>query len=181
MERHRLAYLVAERCKSLDYSKVIHVAPERELSKWLRSKAKQYLSIDLYAEAMARMDITNLELEDNSQTLIWASHVLEHVIDDTKAIAELYRVLAPVGIAFIQVPIWRTKTFEDFTKSTPEERLKEFYQTDHVRLYGLDITRRFEEVGFSSEIVRAQDFGPDVLLECGLSFASTDEVFLFRK
>jgi predicted SAM-dependent methyltransferase len=181
MERHRLAYLVAGKCKNLDYSKVIHVAPEKELSKWLRSNSKEYLSIDLYAEAMAKMDITNLELEDNSQTLIWASHVLEHVIDDRKAIAELYRVLAPSGIAFIQVPIWRTKTFEDFTRSTPEERLKEFYQPDHVRLYGLDITDRFEEVGFSSEIVRAQDFGPDALLENGLSFASTDEVFVFQK
>jgi predicted SAM-dependent methyltransferase len=99
------------------------VAPEKELSKWLRSISTEYLSIDISAEAMAKMDITDLELEDNSQTLIWASHVLEHVVDDRKAIAELYRVLAPGGVAFIQVPIWRTQTFEDFNKSTPEERL----------------------------------------------------------
>ena len=181
LERHRLAFLVAKKCKKLDYSKVIHVAPEKELSKWLRSISTEYLSIDISAEAMAKMDITDLELEDNSQTLIWASHVLEHVVDDRKAIAELYRVLAPGGIAFIQVPIWRTQTFEDFNKSTPEERLEQFYQPDHVRLYGLDITDRFENVGFSSEIFRAQDFGPDALLENGLSFVSTNEVFIFQK
>jgi predicted SAM-dependent methyltransferase len=157
------------------------VAPEKELSKWLRSISTEYLSIDISAEAMAKMDITDLELEDNSQTLIWASHVLEHVVDDRKAIAELYRVLAPGGVAFIQVPIWRTQTFEDFNKSTPEERLEQFYQPDHVRLYGLDITDRFENVGFSSEIFRAQDFGPDALLENGLSFVSTNEVFIFQK
>jgi SAM-dependent methyltransferase len=139
LERHRLAFLVAKKCKKLDYSKVIHVAPEKELSKWLRSISTEYLSIDISAEAMAKMDITDLELEDNSQTLIWASHVLEHVVDDRKAIAELYRVLAPGGVAFIQVPIWRTQTFEDFNKSTPEERLEQFYQPDPVvwpRYYG---------------------------------------------
>lgn len=181
MERHRLAYLVAINCNNLDYSKVLHVAPEKELSKWLKSNSEEYLSIDLYSEAMAEMDITNLEIADNSKTLIWASHVLEHVVDDRKAISEMHRVLEPNGIAFVQVPIWPLKTFEDFTIVTPEERLKAFYQEDHVRLYGLDITERFEEAGFSSEIFRAQDFGPEALLEQGLSFASTNEVFVFQK
>ena len=181
MERHRLAFLVAEERVNLDYSNVIHVAPEKELSKWLQSKSENYLSIDLYADAMARMDITDLQLEDNSQTLIWVSHVLEHIVDDMKAISELYRVLVPNGIAYIQVPIWRTSTFEDFTRATPEERLELFYQTDHVRLYGVDIIERFEQVGFSSTLHRAQDFGPEYLLENGLSFASTNEVFVFQK
>ena len=181
MERHRLAFLVAEERVNLDYSNVIHVAPEMELSKWLQSKSDNYLSIDLHADAMARMDITDLQLEDNSQTLIWVSHVLEHIVDDKKAISELYRVLVPNGIAYIQVPIWRTSTFEDFTRETPEERLELFYQTDHVRLYGIDIIERFEQAGFSSTLHRAQDFGPEPLLENGLSFASTNEVFVFQK
>jgi SAM-dependent methyltransferase len=181
LERHRLAFLVAEKCANLDYSSVIHVAPEKELSKWLRSKSDNYLSIDLYAKAMAKMDITDLKLEDDSQTLIWASNVLEHIENDRKAISELYRVLAPNGIAYIQVPIWRTSTFEDFSRSMPEERLELFYQKDHVRLYGLDIIERFEQAGFSSAIYRAQDFGPEVLLQNGLSFVSTNEVFVFQK
>jgi len=181
VERQRLAYMVATRCRTLDYSRVLHVAPERELSKWLRSMSQQYLSIDLYSRAMARMDITALDLDDNSQTLVWVSHVLEHVADDRKAIAEIHRVLAPRGVAFIQVPIWRIETFEDFTVSTPEERLSKFFHLTHVRLYGLDITDRFEAAGFSSEIYRAQDFGPEPLLQYGLSFASTNEVFVFQK
>ena len=181
MERHRLAFLVAEKCVALDYSSVIHVAPEKELSKWLQSKSGNYLSIDLYADAMAKMDLTDLDLEGNSQSLIWAAHVLEHIVDDRKAISELYRVLAPKGIAFIQVPIWRMKTFEDFSISNPQERLESFYQEDHVRLYGLDIMDRFQQTGFSAAVHRAQDFGPEVLLRNGLSFASTDEVFVFQK
>jgi len=181
MERHRLSFLVAEKCVNLNYSKVIHVAPEKELSKILQSKSENYLSIDLYSEAMAKMDITDLELEDNSQTLIWASHVLEHIENDAKAISEIYRVLAPKGVAFIQVPIWRTTTFEDFTKTDDEERLELFYQKDHVRLYGLDIIDRFEIAGFSSAVYRAQDFGPEVLLTNRLSFPSSNEVFVFHK
>jgi len=181
MERHRLAFLVAEKCVTLDYSNVIHVAPEKELSKWLQSKSGNYLSIDLYADAMAKMDLTDLELDDDSQSLIWASHVLEHIVDDGKAISEIYRVLAPKGIAFIQVPIWRVNTFEDFSKTSQQERLESFYQGSHVRLYGLDIMQRFQQVGFAPELYRAQDFGPEVLLRNGLSFASTNEVFVFRK
>lgn len=181
LERHRLAFLVAEQCLALDYSSVIHVAPEKELSKWLQSKSAKYLSIDLYADAMTKMDLTELKLEDDSQTLIWVSHVLEHIVDDRKAIAELYRVLAPKGIALIQVPIWRMSTFEDFSKTSQQERLESFYQEDHVRLYGLDIVDRFQQSGFASELYRAQDFGPEALLRNGLSFASTNEVFVFQK
>lgn len=180
-ERHRLAFFVAENRVDLDYSQVIHVAPEKELSNWLKAKSSEYLSIDLYSEAMAKMDITDLKLDDNSQTLFWASHVMEHVVDDKKAISEIYRVLTPGGKAFIQVPIWRFETFEEPSATTPEKRLELFYQEDHVRLYGLDIMQRFREKGFKAELYRAQDFGPTNLLQHGLSFASTDEVFVFTK
>jgi hypothetical protein len=127
------------------FGSALHVAPEKQLSQWLRSRSANYLSIDLYREATARMDITDLSVDD------------------------------------IQVPIWVQRTFEDQTKRTPKERLEAFYQSDHVRLYGLDIVERFEEAGFSSCTYRARDFGPEVLLESGLSFASTNEVFLFKK
>ena len=130
---------------------------------------------------MAKMDITNLALRSDSRTLIWISHVLEHVEDDGKAIAELYRVLTPGGIAFVQVPLWRMKTFEDSSVKTEEDRKRVFYQANHVRLYGIDIVERFRAAGFSEKVFRAQDFGPDALLEKGLSFPSTDEVFVFRK
>lgn len=181
VERHRLAYLVANEQCQLNFVQVLHVAPEKELAKWLQAKAGHYLSIDLYTPAMAKMDITQLELADDSQTLVWASHVLEHVVDDHKAIAELYRVLVSGGTAVIQVPIWRTTTLEDFSKTSPAERQALFHQADHVRLYGLDIVERFAAAGFSAAIHRAQDFGPERLLQHGLSFASTNEVFVFQK
>lgn len=166
---------------TLDFKAILHVAPEKPIAKWLRQCAGDYLSVDLSSEAMVKMDVTDLKLGDESQTLVWISHVLEHVEDDRKAIAEIHRVLTPGGVAVVQVPIWRQQTFEDFSLSTPEQRSEAFFQANHVRLYGMDIADRFESVGFSTEIVRAQDFGPRAVLEQGLSFPSTNEVFVFRK
>lgn len=180
-ERHRLAFMIAEKLADLDFSAVLHVAPERELETYIKSKSERYLSIDISNKAMAKMDITSLELPDNSQSLIWISHVLEHVKDDSAAIAEMHRVLRPSGKAFVQVPIWRTVTYEDLEIKNPSDRINHFYQADHVRLYGLDIVDRFASIGFESSIHRAQDFGPELLLRHGLSFASTNEAFVFRK
>ena len=182
MERHRLVYMVATTKVELDYSAVLHVAPEPQLKKFLQSRAKDYLSIDLYeSNVMAKMDITALELENDCKTLVWISHVLEHVEQDNMAISEIHRVLRTSGIAVVQIPIWRSETFEDFSITSEEERLHTFYQKDHVRLYGLDIVDRFKRAGFEVSVVRAQDFGPDKLIEHRLSFASTDEVFILRK
>ncbi|MDB2685879.1 class I SAM-dependent methyltransferase [Mariniblastus sp.] len=165
----------------LDYSRVLHVAPEPELEKFLVAQSDDYLSIDLYVDnVMAKMDITDLDLPDDSKTLVWISHVLEHVERDDLAISEIYRVLCSSGIAFVQIPVWREKTYEDFAVQSETERLRVFYQPDHVRLYGLDVKERFERVGFDVSVVRAQDFGPD-LIQYGLSFASTNEVFILKK
>ena len=112
---------------------------------------------------------------------MWISHVLEHVERDDLAIAEIYRVLKVGGIAIVQVPIWRNETFEDFSITGEDDRLRAFYQKDHVRLYGLDIVNRFTQAGFAVSVIRSQDFGPDKLIEHRLSFASTNEVFVLRK
>ncbi len=182
MERHRLAYLVATTKVDLDYTAVLHVAPEPQIETFLRSRATDYLSVDLYdPNVMAKMDVTALELENESKTLIWMSHVLEHVLRDDLAISEMLRVLKPSGVALVQVPIWRLQTFEDDSITTEEDRLRTFYQKDHVRLYGMDIVERFKAAGFHASVIRAQDFGSDLLIEHRLSFASTDEVFIFRK
>lgn len=180
-ERHRLAYMVATSKLDLDYSSVLHVAPERALKKFLQSRSDDYLSIDLCNPAMIKMDITELELDDQTKSLVWISHVLEHIERDDLAISEIYRVLIPSGIAFVQVPIWRETTFEDSSIKSAQGRTESFFQRDHVRLYGLDIMDRFKLVGFDGILIRAQDFGPEKVLEHGLSFVSTNEVFIFRK
>jgi len=163
----------------LDFDRVLHIAPERAIGRWLKQRAGLYLSVDIRNAAAARMDVTRLALSDESITLIWCSHVLEHVQDDSSAIQEFARVLVPGGKAIVQVPIWRQATFEDPAVTSSTERLRSFYQADHVRLYGMDIVERFARSGFSVQVHRAQEFGPARLLMNGLSFASTNEVFVF--
>jgi SAM-dependent methyltransferase len=80
--------------------------------------------------------------------------VLEHVPDDRKAIAELYRVLRPGGTALIQVPPSNLEvTAEDPSVTDPAERERLFGQHDHVRLCGADYKARLEEPGLEVEVV----------------------------
>jgi predicted SAM-dependent methyltransferase len=114
-----------------------------------------YVSADINSPlAMVKMDITNIPCEDNSFDTILCSHVLEHVMDDQKAMRELFRVLKPEGWAILQVPIdcERDKTFEDPNIVSPEDREKFFGLSDHVRVYGLDYKDRLEKAGFKVKV-----------------------------
>ena len=64
-----------------------------------------YVSIDLREDADMVCDLNNgIPLPDNSVGVLNASHILEHLTDKTKIMAEIHRVLAPGGWAFIEVP-----------------------------------------------------------------------------
>lgn len=93
-------------------------------------------------------DITDLNLDSESFDFIYCSNVLEHIIDDQKAMSELYRVLSPQGMALIQVPIRGEQTYEDYSITDPNERHVHFGQFDHVRYYGSDIKIRLQKAGF---------------------------------
>jgi ubiquinone/menaquinone biosynthesis C-methylase UbiE len=76
--------------------------------------------------------------------------VLEHIIDDRKAIEELFRVMKPEGVALILLPIFHDleRTFEDPTITNRKTRKKVFGQEDHVRKCGPDYWDRITEAGF---------------------------------
>ena len=185
LERHRLAF------QSLKGAvepwlpdrpwRVLHVAPETCIEPWLRRESSEYLSIDKYGPAMKQMDLVAMDLPDQSFDFVWCSHVLEHIEADQDAMREIFRVLAPGGVLLAQVPVWRTETYEDARLRSDEERLRAFYQRDHVRLYGLDIVSRFEKAGFEVRVVHARDFGPSVVAMGSLSYLSTNEVFLCKR
>ncbi len=146
-------YKVSKRC-GID---VLHIAPERGLMKYFQSnKNVNYYCGDKFTQGYSYpsfvkdMDIKSIPFEENMFDLILCNHVLEHVIDDKKAMWELCRVLKPSGIAILQVPLSLTlsHTIEDFGISDPKEREKLYGQFDHVRLYGGDYKERLESAGF---------------------------------
>jgi predicted SAM-dependent methyltransferase len=103
---------------------------------------------------MALFDVTHLPFPDHCFDAIYASHVLEHVREDRCAMSELARVLKLSGWAILQVPLdtQREATYEDFTITDPQERLKAFGHYDHVRTYGRDYRGRLEDAGFYVEV-----------------------------
>lgn len=156
LDRHRLQWLYFKDKTNLftDPLRLLHVAPESVLRQAFMTMPNiDYLSVDLSSPlAMVKMDITNMEIEDNYFDVIICNHVLEHIPDDLKAMRELFRVLKPGGWAILQVPITQEKTFEDPKVTTPAERLKVFGQEDHVRAYGLDYRERLEKAGFNVKV-----------------------------
>jgi SAM-dependent methyltransferase len=139
--------------------KFLDIAPKKCIEERLRNRlGKGYISADLYAENVdVKMDITDTNCPDESFDAIYCSHVLEHVIDDQKAMRELRRVLKIGGWAIIMVPVIAEKTTEDLTVTDPTERLRLYGQEDHVRAYGPDIKEMLQAVELAVDIVTPSD------------------------
>ena len=158
LERHRQMWLYLQ--NETDFFtknyKVLHIAPEQEfLRKFKKMKNLDYTSADLFSPIVdVKADILDLPFEDESFDVIFCNHVLEHIIDDKKAMSELYRVMKKGGWGILQVPMKNSleKTYEDFTITDPKEKQKHFGQYDHVRWYGMDYFERLQSVGFETDI-----------------------------
>lgn len=161
LERVRLVHYFLEQLQLINTdTKLLHIAPERCLydifSKKLGTNympADKFEEVYTYPKGTIEMDITDIKMEDESVDAIICIHVLEHIQDDHKAIAELYRVLKKGGFAILQVPYDkdRTSTYEDPTITSQTDRRKHFGQFDHVRIYGTDFIDRFLQPGFTVE------------------------------
>jgi SAM-dependent methyltransferase len=157
--RHRaLLLLLRDRLDLQDRGgRVLHVGPARAVADWLESQDRlDHISVDLDSPiANVHADATDLPFEGESFDFVVCVHVLEHIPDDRKALAELFRVLRPGGQAILQVPPSDLEaTREDFDVVTdPQERERVFGQYDHVRLCGADYPERIEEAGFEVERV----------------------------
>jgi predicted SAM-dependent methyltransferase len=130
-----------------------------------------YLSIDLESPlADERMDLTQLDLDDQSFDCTYCSHVLEHIQDDRAAMSELYRVLRPGGWSLIVVPLNHERTYENPAIVDAADRLAHFGQADHVRRYGRrDFADRLRSVGFLVDEVRyAATLDDDAVARYGL-------------
>lgn len=155
LDRERLLYLYLLNKTNVftDKLKLLHIAPEAGLSRVIKKHSNiDYLTSDINSNTvMVKMDITKIDLPDNSFDVIICNHVLEHIIDDKKAMHELHRVLKLGGWGILQVPISLSisKTFEDSSVVIPEKREEVFGQSDHVRIYALDYVDRLEESGFN--------------------------------
>lgn len=141
LERARMAMLVVNEIydeHKASQTDVLHISPENFLRKIFKKKYKSYISSDLYRKDVDhQFDIEDIPYPDNSFDLVFASHVLEYVKNDKKAINEIKRVLRPGGLAFLPVPMLHDKTI-DFEERPPNKRI--------IRETGVDYFDRYREV-----------------------------------
>jgi SAM-dependent methyltransferase len=96
-------------------------------------------------QGSVRLDLQDLALPDASVDVVLTPHVLEHVPDTDRALAELFRVLRPGGHVFLQVPVPQAVT------TVPREPE---YHGDrtlvHFR-FGWDLANRLRAHGFACD------------------------------
>jgi len=152
LERHRAikAWLDLNP-KAFEGRSVLHFAPEKAIRAIIEPHTGSYRSADI-VEGLAdlTLNIEALSLPDASFDSVICSHVLEHV-NDSLALAEIYRVVRPGGFALFMTPIvegW-DKTYENPAIQSIRDRILHFGQGNHVRFYGADFRARIRAAGFT--------------------------------
>ena len=165
----RLLYLfLKERTSIYTYpSRVLHFAPERMIRKKLEENTRlSYITVEL--EITEPIDTISIDQKDDLFDIIICNHVLEHVRNDRKTMAELFRALKPGGWAILQEPIAAVldKTVENVSEAAPEDREKPAGKYDHLRIYGRDYVSRLHEAGFTVTCYNCLDeFGQECVDE----------------
>ena len=172
--------------KSFSSEKIVHVAPgELSIARTFQGYG-DYHAIDLNpgkynGVKVEKVDLTEIDKNSkyNDAGLVYASHVLEHIPDDKKAMKSIFISLKSGGMAWFMVPLKGKKTKEGNESDSSKLREELYGQWDHVRLYGLDILDKLESVGFSVKIITIKDFLPEVVANSGLN--PDDCIFLCKK
>jgi SAM-dependent methyltransferase len=164
LARYRfLAYLFNRLAPVIATSRlVLDIAPQTAVQALLRdlAGADRYLALDLspHRQVDALASLERLPLPDRVVDFAVCYHVLEHVVDDSAAIAELGRVLAPGGLLVLQVPIKRGRPTEHDPHAAPERLLERFGHSDHRRLYGDDFEALLRKGGLEATLTRPRDY-----------------------
>ena len=121
--------------------RILQVSPDRPLESLFVREGVERVSIDIdNPEVGLQMDVQELTFPDESFDAVVALHVLDAVADETRALAELHRVLRRGGFAVLQVPI------------------------DHQSQLAAGLTT----AGFETRALSAADLGPVAVARHGL-------------
>jgi SAM-dependent methyltransferase len=170
LERHRHLYIhLLILIPFMIKRNILHFAPEIIIKKIFTLIDVQYFDADIDKEKATHIqDITKITFNNESFEYVIAIHVLEHIVDDMKALSEIKRILKINGTALLSVPLY-DKLFEDYEIISPADREKFFGQSDHVRRYDeTTFCSRIKENGFSISISKPNFFPKLLQEECRL-------------
>jgi SAM-dependent methyltransferase len=118
----------------------------------------------------AQMDVQDMhQLRDGQFDAFLSVHVLNHVKDDHKAVAEIHRVLKPGGFAFIVLP------YREGSATTELEDVTAHYGQDALLSYGVGSYRRY---GLDDAITLFTKYF-DVRLESGTDPVTKEKTYCF--
>ncbi len=182
-ERTRVMKLVLDRIGVPADAAILHLAPERGLSEWLRGCSRRYVAADIDPATYPHIpDLRKLDLCDPQGLagvgpfdLIIHSHVIEHdPCNWTSVMLRLHRLLQPEGWHVFSLPIYGEAYEEDLSPLSPEEKTRRFGQFDHRRRFSakdlqatLGAVFRIPE---SFDLVR--DFGEEALAAANIPEAA---------
>lgn len=123
----------------------------RELMRsWFRYQASDY---DLSAhQGDIQIDLQDIALPDASVDVVLTPHVLEHVPDTARALSELFRVIAPGGRMYLQVPLVYGAT------SVPVEPEFHADNTPVFFNFGWDLTDQLRAAGFTPTVLVTEGY-----------------------
>jgi SAM-dependent methyltransferase len=115
------------------------------MSTWFFYRTSDY---DLRAhKGNLQLDLQAIDLPDTCLDVMLCAHVLEHVPDTDKALAELRRVTAPGGHLLLQVPVLQGRTAPPTEPEFHGDNTPVFWR------FGFDLTARLRDHGFDTELL----------------------------
>lgn len=173
--RHRgLKVLYQEVLRDLENPKVIHFAPEPVFYPIFENLANNYKTTDFFLDDVdfPKEDIQALSFEAESYDIALCNHVIEHVPEDDKAIAEVARILKKDGLAIFTIPgDWHRN------KTVP---FKDLSFNGHYRDYGMDVVELFSRSFSNVEAKDLADYNLGNKLPLGIA-EKTNLAFICRK
>lgn len=169
-QRHRLAALALQAGDVIGPGTCLHIAPEQCMrGLWTGGPV---FGTDLGRAGIDfRADVETLPVRDGSVSFVVCNDVLEHVVDDMRALRELRRVLRPGGVALLHVPVVVTETVAWGYPRADDH--------DHRRAYGPDVIDTIAAAGLDPGAVLSAELPASTRRKHGLH--PNDVVFLSRR
>jgi SAM-dependent methyltransferase len=99
-----------------------------------------------------QLDLQQIDLPDASVDVVLTPHVLEHVPDTDRALAELHRVIAPGGRMYLQIPIVYGETAAPTVPEFHADNTPVFWN------FGWDLTDRLRDAGFTTSVLVTAEY-----------------------
>ena len=139
--RHRgLSLMIPDLLRRREpHTRVLHAAPEAVLRRVIEPIAAVYHTSDLRMDGVTYPgeDLSRSRLPEASYDVFLCNHVLEHIRDDTAAVAGLARTLVADGLAVVTIP-------GDF-KRPDTKHFDDDSFGGHWRDYGRDVLELFSK------------------------------------